>query len=320
MNKTGVLLVNLGTPTAPEAAAIRRWLRQFLSDPRVIELPRIIWLPLLYGLILPLRPIKLVPRYRSVWTPRGSPLLANSRDQQGALQAALGADMPVALAMRYGVPDIESGISELERAGVTRIVVLPLYPQYSATTTASVFDAVFAALSMRRLMPEALTIRDYHDHPAYIAALAASVRAHWDVHGRGEHLLLSFHGLPQACVDQGDPYARQCETTAHLLAQALQLRDGEWTLAYQSRVGRAVWLAPYTDVLIAQLPARGVRQLDVICPGFAADCLETLEEVTQRYGELFTHSGGAALRYVTALNAQPSHIEMLRTLCRARSC
>ena len=311
--RTGVLLVNLGTPAAPTAAAIRAWLREFLSDRRVVQLPPALWLPVLYGVILPLRPRKLAPAYQSIWTAQGSPLLVISRRQRTALQARLGADTPVALAMRYGAPSVEQGFSELLCQGVQKIRVLPLYPQYSMTTTASVADAVAAALRTRAGL-EPVFINDYHDHPAYIAALENSVRAHWERHGRGEHLLLSFHGLPQKCVEAGDPYARQCETTGRLLAQALGLGNGEWTLAYQSRVGRARWLQPYADEVLEQLAERGVRTLDVICPGFAADCLETLEEVAQRYAAHFVRCGGAQLRYIGALNDSADHIAMLEAL------
>lgn len=311
--KSGILLVNLGTPSAPTAAAIREWLGAFLSDPRVVELPRVLWLPILYGIILPLRPVKLVPAYQSIWTDGGSPLMVISRQQRTALQQLLG-DTPVALAMRYGEPTVASGIAELQQRGAQRIVVLPLYPQYSATTTATVFDDVFAQLRKLRDVPEVLTVHDYHAHPAYIAALENSVRRHWEAKGRGDHLMLSFHGLPQKCVDKGDPYQAQCKVTSRLLAEALQLRDDEWTLCYQSRVGKAKWLQPYTEDALVTLAQRGIKQLDAICPGFSADCLETLEEVSERYGEQFHEAGGEALRYIPALNAHPDHIEVLRAV------
>lgn len=315
---TGVLLVNLGTPSAPTAAAIRRYLRQFLSDPRVVDLPRALWLPVLYGFILPFRPGRLTEAYAKVWGPDGSPLMAWSLRQRAALQARLGDGVPLELAMTYGEPSIPSALRKLEQRGAQRIVVLPLYPQYSGTTTSAVFDAVFDDLKRRRAMPDIATVGSYYDHPAYIAALAQSVRAHRSAQsnrgGAADHLLVSFHSIPQACVERGDPYQRQCEATAQLLAQALKLGAGQWSLSYQSRLGNQPWLQPYTDIVLPQMAARGIRKLDVICPGFAADCLETLEEVAIRYAELFTGSGGETLRYIPALNDRPDHIAMMAEL------
>jgi protoporphyrin/coproporphyrin ferrochelatase len=301
--RLGVLLVNLGTPDAPEPGAIRRYLREFLSDPRVVEAPRAIWLPILYGFILTLRPFRLAHAYRSVWT-----------EQAAALQARLGEDIVVRLAMRYGNPSIAAAFADFDALNLRRLLVLPLYPQYSATTTASVFDAVFDALRARRWPPELRTLDCYHDEPAYIDALAGSVRRHWAEHGRGEHLLLSFHSIPLRYFELGDPYYCHCQKTARLLAEALALKDGEWSVSFQSRVGRARWLAPYTDVHIEALASRGLRQLDVICPGFSADCLETLEEVALRYSETFRKAGGVALRYIPALNADSAHIDALAGL------
>lgn len=305
--KTGILLCNLGTPAAPTAEAIRPWLAEFLHDYRVVDLTRWLWCPILHGIILPLRPRKLAHAYASIWTPEGSPLLAITRQQQRALQAELGAETPVAIGMRYGSPSVASGIADLKASGAERIVVLPLYPQYSRTTTASVQDVLPAGCEL---------IEHYHDHPAYIAALESSLRRHWAANGRGDHLLLSFHGIPQRYSDAGDPYAQQCQTTARLLAEALRLKEEEWTLAFQSRVGRAAWLKPYTDEVVPQLAARGISSLDAICPGFSADCLETLEEVAQRYGESFRAAGGKALRYVPALNAERGHVRMMADLLR----
>lgn len=312
--KRGVLLINLGTPDAPTAPAIRRYLREFLLDRRVVEFSRLVWLPLLYAFILPLRPLKLKHSYAAIWTPEGSPLLAISRRQQRALQAALGAETPVALAMRYGQPSIRAALDELARQDVRRILVLPLYPQYSATTTASALDAVFEQLRRWRWLPELRTVNQYHDDAGYIEALADSVGAQWREQGRGEHLLMSFHSIPLAYFRAGDPYFCHCHKTARLLAERLGLGDGEWSVSFQSRIGRTPWLQPYTEPHIAQLAKRGIRKLDVICPGFSADCLETLEEIALRYAESFRKAGGAALRYVPALNDAPAHIEALRAL------
>lgn len=313
-----MLLVNLGTPAAPTASAIRRFLREFLSDPRVVELPRIVWLPLLYGLILPLRPARLAEKYRAVWTDQGSPLLQISKRQAQALAAELsrrqGVEIAVGLGMRYGEPSIDAALRDLESQGVRRLLVLPLYPQYSATTTASAFDAVFVQLRNRRALPELRTINQYHDHPGYIAALADSVRTHRAAKGSGDHLLMSFHGIPQHCVDRGDPYFDQCQETGQLLAQALHLESGRWSISFQSRLGKAQWLQPYTDAEVRRLAAAGIKTLDVICPGFSADCLETLEEVALRYAEDFKNAGGKELRYVPALNDAPAHIGVLADL------
>lgn len=314
--RTGVLLVNLGTPDAATASAIRRYLAEFLGDRRVVEIPRALWLPLLYGVILPFRSRKLVHAYASVWTERGSPLLAISRDQCEALQRSLGDEIVVQMAMRYGNPSIGTAFEAFDAAGVRQVLVLPLYPQYSATTTASVFDAVYAQLAARRWPPALRTIDSYHDDAGYIAALAESVRAHWRDHGRGEHLLMSFHSIPLRCLQAGDPYYCFCQKTARLLAEALALTADAWSVSFQSRVGRARWLSPYTDERIDALAAAGVRQLDVVCPGFSADCLETLEEVSLRYGDAFVAAGGEALRYIPALNAQPTHIDALAALLR----
>jgi len=315
--KTGVLLVNLGTPDAPTPSAIRRYLREFLSDPRVVEIPRMQWLPVLYGFILPFRPKKLVHAYSSVWSERGSPLLDVSRQQAMKLQAVLGADVPVALGMTYGSPSIGSAMAELRQNGAQRIVVLPLYPQYSGTTTASVVDAIFRVLASERHVPELRTINDYHAHPAYIEALASSVRAYRQAHGASEHLLMSFHSIPQRYVDQGDPYDAQCKKTAALLAEALQLQPGQWSISFQSRLGREPWLQPYTDVILPQYAAKGIKTLDVICPGFSADCLETLEEVAIRYRADFLAAGGKDFRYIPALNADAEHIRMMQTLVQS---
>lgn len=318
----GVLLINLGSPDAPTPQGIRPYLAEFLRDRRVVDLPRWLWLPVLYGVTLPLRPRKLVPQYARIWRADGSPLVAITREQREALAdalAAAGGPPPLVLeAMRYGRPGLGAAVAELQRAGVTRLLALPMYPQYSDTTTASALDGLRAALAAARWQPELRIVEDYHADEGYVAALADSVREHWAAHGRGDCLLLSFHGIPQRYADRGDPYGRQCAETARRLAAALGLADTQWRIAYQSRVGRAPWLQPYTDELIPQLAQQGVRRLDVACPGFAADCLETLDEIAIRYAEAFVAAGGEALRYVPALNARPAHIAALARLVRSR--
>lgn len=316
--KTGVLLLNLGTPEAPTPAAIRRYLKPFLSDRRVVELPRLLWLTILHAFILPLRPRRLAHSYASIWMtpgPQGSPLLHHSLQQRDGLHRwlaqRLGQDVPVALGMTYGKPDIDGALAELEAQNARRILVLPLYPQYSASSSAAALDAVFRALNTRRWMPEIRTINSYHDESAWIAALAQSLREHWAEHGRADHLLISFHSIPRQYVLAGDPYYCFCEKTARLLGEALQLEKGSFSVSYQSRLGNQPWLQPYTDLVIPQLARRGVNSLDVICPGFAADCLETLEEVALRYRDDFINAGGKTFRYVPALNASPAHIEAL---------
>ncbi len=314
--RIGVVMVNLGTPESPTPGAIRRYLRQFLSDRRVVEVPRPIWWLILNLLILPLRPLKLAKTYGSVWHKEGSPLMVISRQQHAALQAALGDTAVVELAMTYGEPSIPNALAKLKAQGVDRLLVLPMYPQYSATTTAAVSDAVFRVLMQDRDPPALRIIRQYHDDPAYIEVLAQTVERHWAEHGRGDHLLVSFHGIPQRNVLRGDPYHCQAHKTERLLRERLGVDPGAMSLSFQSRLGRMPWLQPYTEEHVTKLAQRGVKQLDVICPGFAADCLETLEEVAIGYGETFTHAGGAALRYVPALNAQADHINMLADLVR----
>lgn len=316
--KLGVLLMNLGTPEAPTPAAVRRYLAEFLRDPRVVEAPRWLWWLALHGVILRVRPRRSAANYRRIWTETGSPLLVHSRAQAAALESELGKRLhgPVALAlgMRYGNPPITEALRLLRADNVRRLLVLPLYPQYSATTTASAFDAVSGELQRWRWLPELRFVNDYAAAPGYISALANSIREHWEQHGRGDKLLLSFHGLPQRYLLHGDPYHCQCHKTARLLADALQLQEHEWQVSFQSRVGREEWLRPYTDDTVRELAQTGIRKLDVACPGFAADCLETLEEIVLRNGEWFRAHGGEALRYIPALNARDDHIRFLGDL------
>ncbi|MES1943231.1 ferrochelatase [Salinisphaera sp. PC39] len=311
----GVLLTNLGTPESPEPGDVRRYLAEFLGDPRVVEAPRWLWLPLLYGVILTTRPKKSAEAYAKIWWDSGSPLLVIARRQCEALQQRLDADLSrpvhVALAMRYGRPSLAQGLEELRDAGAERILLLPMYPQYSATTTATTFDRVTEIMRRWRSQPALRTVTHYHDEPAYIRALADSVRRHWDTHGRGERLMLSYHGIPKRYVKNGDPYPRDCGITAQLLAAELGLSRGEWKVCFQSRFGREPWLQPYTDKTLEAWGRDGVRSVDVLCPGFSADCLETLEEIAIGNRELFEENGGERLSYIPALNDDPAHIDML---------
>lgn len=304
---TGILLTNLGTPDAPTPSAIRRYLREFLSDPRVVEIPRAIWLPILYGAILPLRPFDAAKRYQSIWTKEGSPLLHIAQQQKEKLQALLPS-VKVALGMRYGNPSIQEALETLKT--VDRLLVLPLYPQYCAATTASTFDAVSHALSQWRVIPEVRFITHYHDKPLYIHALAHHIQQH----KRSQKLLFSFHGIPQRSIDQGDPYATQCHQTAQLVADALQLSADQWSVVFQSRFGRAKWLQPYCSETLKNLAKSGCTEVDVICPGFSADCLETLEEISIENRNLFFAAGGKQLNYIPALNDSPLHMEALQSL------
>lgn len=310
-SNTAVLLLNLGTPDAPTPAAVRRYLAQFLSDPRVIDYPRWLWLPLLYGVILRIRPRASARAYAKIWTAQGSPLRVYSQTLADKLAAP---GLQVALAMRYGEPAIDGAIDRLLAQGNKRLLLLPLYPQYSATSTASAFDAVFAALQRRRRLPEVRSINDYHAEPEYIAALAQSVEKYWLTHGRGERLLLSFHGVPQRYVDAGDPYREQCLMTAQLLRERLGMTAATLEVMFQSRVGREKWLTPYTDETLVRLARDGLRHVQVLCPGFGVDCLETLEEIAMRGREQFTAAGGQRLDYIPALNDSAAHVRLLRGL------
>jgi len=314
----GVLLVNLGTPDEPTSAAVRPYLQQFLSDPRVVEAPRAIWWLALHGFVLRFRPARSAEAYRKIWSDHGSPLLLHSRDIGAALQSGLAARLSgtvhVEVAMSYGKPSIESAFDVFWSRNVQRVIVLPMYPQYSGSTTGSVFDAVTALLSTRRWVPEFRFINHYFDSTGYIFALANSVRHHWESQGRGEHLLFSFHGLPCQMLQDGDPYHCQCQKTARLVAAELGLDRNDWSLAFQSRAGRAEWLQPYTDETLAQWGRDSRGNIDVICPGFAADCLETLEEIAIRYAAVYAQSGGGELRYIPALNSRGDHVSFLNEL------
>jgi ferrochelatase len=316
--RLGVLLVNLGTPDAPTPGALRRYLAEFLWDPRVVELPRALWWLILHGAILRFRPRRSAAAYRRVWTEHGSPLLTHSLDQLHALRRILPerlhGQVAISLGMRYGRPSIREALTELKEQNVRRLLVLPLYPQYSGSTTGSTFDAVTTELQGWRWIPETRFINQYHDDPAYIAALAASVREFRHKHGQGQRLLFSFHGLPRRYLDAGDPYHCQCLKTARLVAADLGLGENDWKVSFQSRVGTEEWLRPYTDETVREWGGEGLRRVDVICPGFSADCLETLEEIAMQNAEFFAEAGGGELRYIPALNDRPDHIRLLADL------
>ena len=313
----GILMINLGTPDQPEAKAIRRYLGEFLSDPRVIEIPQALWQIILRLFILPRRPAKLAPRYRDIWLAEGAPLLVWSQAQAEGLQellSAQGHDVRVELGMRYGNPSIASGLDKLKAAGCERILGLPLYPQYAASTTATAFDCVAAHLGRQRNQPELRFIKRYHTHPDYIRALASQVRSHWDAHGKPDRLLLSFHGLPRRCVELGDPYLRDCRETAAALRAELDEPSVPVQMSFQSRFGAQRWLEPYTEPLLRQWGKEGVGRVDAMCPGFLADCLETLEEIQVECREAFLEEGGREFHYIPCLNADPEWIDGLGRL------
>ncbi|OJX29420.1 MAG: ferrochelatase [Burkholderiales bacterium 68-12] len=317
--RTAVLLCNLGTPDAPTAPALRRYLGQFLSDPRVVEIPRALWLPLLHGVILRTRPAQSAAKYASIWTPEGSPLATWTDKQAKLLRGWLGesgCNVLVRPAMRYGQPSIASGLDALKAEGATRILILPLYPQYSGTTTASVFDAVYAWAGRQRRVPELRFVNHYHDEPLYIEALARRVEAHWKEHGPAEQLVMSFHGVPERTLHLGDPYHCESRKTARLLAERLGLRAGRYQVTFQSRFGKAKWLEPYTEPTLIQLARGGTRRVDVVCPGFTSDCLETLEEIAQEARAAFLQAGGQEFHYIPCLNDSPAWIAALSQVAR----
>jgi ferrochelatase len=316
--RIGVLITNLGTPTAPEKHALRVYLKQFLSDPRIVEIPRALWWLILNGIILNLRPARSAKAYASVWTEEGSPLMVHTRGQAAGLaevlRARYGARVVVDFAMRYGQPSIESRLQAMADAGVRQLLVLPLYPQYSGATTGSTFDALAADFCRRRWLPELRFLPQYHDHPGYIAAIAQSIRRHREQHGTADKLVFSYHGEPRRYLDQGDPYHCQCHKTTRLVAESLGLPEGSYLSTFQSRFGKAEWLKPYTDETMKTLPGEGVRSVQVICPGFSADCLETIEEIDEENREYFLEAGGERFDYIPCLNAEPEHIAFLAAL------
>jgi protoporphyrin/coproporphyrin ferrochelatase len=315
--RIGVLLVNLGTPDAPTPAALRRYLAEFLSDPRVVEIPKLLWWLILHGVILRVRPTKSARKYAAIWMPEGSPLAVWTTRQATLLRGYLGQTGHSALvrhAMRYGQPSIAAELDALRAEGATRVLVLPLYPQYSAATSASVFDAVAAWGQRSRWVPELRFVQQYHDDPGYIAALATQVRAHWQREGRGAMLVMSFHGMPERTLHLGDPYHCSCHKTARLLAAELGLPPEQYRVTFQSRFGQAKWLQPYTEATLQQLARDGIERVDIVCPGFVADCLETLEEIDQEAREAFIAAGGKTLQYIACLNDRHEWIEALRDI------
>ena len=312
-----ILLVNLGTPDAATPKALRRYLKQFLSDPRVVEIPRLIWWLILNVIILNLRPAKSAHKYASIWTADGSPLRVHTERQAKLLKGYLGHagnPLPVEYAMRYGQPSIAAMLDKLKSEGAKRILVLPLYPQYAASSTASVFDDVATWIKVTRNVPELRFVRSFPDHPGYIAALAASVREHWQMNQRAEKLVMSFHGIPKRSVEQGDTYYDECQITGKLLAESLQLKEGEYLITFQSRFGAAEWLQPYTQPTLEKLAQTGTASVDVICPGFVGDCLETLEEIAMECNEAFIANGGKSFRYIPCLNERQDWVTALAAL------
>ena len=312
--KTAVLFCNLGTPDAPTPKAVRRYLAEFLSDHRVVEIPRLLWMLILHGIILRFRPAKSAAKYASVWTAEGSPLKIWTEKQAALLQSQLtqlGHHVVVRWAMRYGSTSIASQLDALKAEGVTRVLVLPAYPQYSATTTASVFDAVYMWAQKTRSIPELRFVNHYHDDAKYIAALSSSVSSYWQAHGQPDKLVMSFHGVPERTLHLGDIYHCECFKTARLLAQSLGLSKDQYQVTFQSRLGRAKWLEPYTEPTLIAMGKAGVGRVDVICPGFTSDCLETLEEINMEAREAFLHAGGKAFHYIACLNDSPLAIDAL---------
>ena len=317
--RTAILLCNLGTPDAPTASALRRYLGQFLADHRVVEIPKAVWWLILHGIILRTRPAKSAAKYATVWTPDGSPLAVWTAKQATLLRGWLGEagnNVLVRPAMRYGNPSIASQLDALKAEGATRVLILPLYPQYSGTTTASVFDAVYSWAARARNVPELRFVNHYHDDAGYIDALAATVQAHWKHHGPPDKLVMSFHGVPERTLHLGDPYHCESHKTARLLAERLGLQKSDWQLTFQSRFGKAKWLEPYTEPTLIEMGKAGVGRVDVICPGFTGDCLETLEEINQEAREAFLHAGGKEFHYIPCLNDSPDWITALSAIAQ----
>ena len=319
IEKTAVLLVNLGTPEAPTAKAVKPYLKEFLGDPRVVEIPKLVWWLILNGVILNVRPKKSAAKYATVWLPQGSPLKVYTERQTTLLQGFLGqktngAPLVVEYAMRYGNPSIPSVLAKLKEQNCQRILLVPMYPQYAASATGTACDVVFNELTKQRNMPALRTIKNFHDHPGYIAATAQNIRNYWTLHGRPEHLVMSFHGVPRYTLDKGDPYHCECQKSGRLIAESLGLSKEQYTVSFQSRFGKAEWIQPYTTTTLKQLGSLKLKRVDVVCPGFVADCLETLEEIAQEGKEDFKHAGGGDFHYIPCLNDGADWIHALTDL------
>lgn len=316
--KTGVLLTNLGTPDAPTASALRTYLREFLSDPRVVEIPRVVWMLILHGIILRIRPAKSAKLYQSIWTEKGSPLMVISQEQKAKVSEQLatryGDNVIVDLAMRYGNPSIKEALKRFQQQGVNNIIVLPLYPQYAGPTTGSTFDAVVNEIQSWRWIPNLHFLSSYHDHPLYIKALANSIQENFEQHGKPDKLVLSYHGMPKLFHTSGDPYYCFCVKTTRLVTEALGLTENDYVMTFQSRFGKAEWLKPYTDATLEALPEKGCKNVAIISPAFSADCLETLEELESENRDVFIEAGGQRYRYIPALNARDDHVNAMVSL------
>lgn len=308
---TGVLLVNLGTPERPVCPGLRDYLSEFLMDPRVIEIPKLLRMVLVKGIIINVRSHKSAATYREIWTDDGSPLLINSLNLGKKVSKQLGADFKVEVAMRYGMPNVAEKLRLLHDQGVRKIVVIPMYPQYSGSTNGSTFDAVGQALAKQRWVPSLNFVSDYYQRDTYIKAIANSIQTHWNEHGRKKILLMSFHGVPKKYITRGDPYQAQCENTAKRVAEQLELNDDDWMLVFQSRLGAQEWLQPYCDETLKSLPAKGIKSVDIICPGFSVDCLETLEEIEGENKEYFMQAGGEEYSYISCLNDSDDHAALM---------
>jgi ferrochelatase len=317
-DKVGVLVTNLGTPDAPKKTELKRYLKEFLSDPRVVEVPRLLWWMILNLVILNIRPKRSAKAYETVWTDRGSPLMYHTQDQANALRDTLkqqyGDNVVVEFAMRYGSPSVDSAVDNMLQQGVRKLLVLPLYPQYCASTTGSTFDAIAQSFSQRRWIPELRFVTHYHDNADYIKAVADKIKVHWEQQGRADKLIFSYHGIPKRYLLNGDPYHCECHKTSRLIAEELGLKDNEHFTSFQSRFGREEWLKPYTDHSLKAFPEQGIKSVQIVCPGFAADCLETIEEIGEENREYFLEAGGERYEYIAALNADEAHIQALTNL------
>ncbi len=318
-NKVGVLLVNLGTPERPVCPGLRKYLGEFLMDPRVIEIPKLLRLILVRGVIVNFRSHKSAAIYRQIWAEEGSPLLINSQKLSDKVANILGDDYVVELAMRYGKPSVSEKLSKLHEQGIRNLIIIPLYPQYSGSTNGSTFDAIGTALSKQRWVPNMNFVNSYYQNEYYIRAVGDSIKTHWEKHGRAQKLLMSFHGIPKKYITKGDPYEAQCQESAQRIADYLELKEDKWQLVFQSRFGAEEWLQPYCDQTLKQLPDQGIKSIDIICPGFSADCLETLEEIDGENRHYFIDAGGEEYRYIPCLNDSDAHANLMSEIVRGKS-